>query len=380
MLPAVAASNGAVGWLNAAASTDHTGGTEYSGDLALEGGSPPGTRTISVDGSLPEPPDPENLTVYELPAPGPLGIPGTALAAYRNAAQLVGREQPDCNIDWALVASIGRIESNHARGGYVDVNGDTLEPILGPVLNGVGPVAAIPDTDQGRHDGDAVWDRAVGPTQFIPGTWARYGADGNDDGVQDPNNIYDATVATARYLCSGGLDLSKDDQLRAALYRYNNSDTYVETVIRWAKAYRNGVATLPDSDVPLAVPKVTTREAPSPVDPPSASATPRGRSAATSAPPATSGSQLPPDNSGPSIPPDTTNPTTPTKPDEPEEPTEPTEPTDPTDPSEPGETCEPPDSTSPTPTPTPTEPDCEESGDESGTESADPESSQSSTT
>ncbi len=76
-----------------------------------------------------------------------------------------------CHIDWALIASIGRIESNHARGGYVDAAGTTREPILGPQLNGQGGFAAIPDTDQGLLDTDPVWDRAVGPTQFIPATW-----------------------------------------------------------------------------------------------------------------------------------------------------------------------------------------------------------------
>ncbi|WP_460444202.1 lytic transglycosylase domain-containing protein, partial [Amycolatopsis cihanbeyliensis] len=185
---------------------------------------------------------------------GPLGIPGSALKAYRNAADMVGVEQPGCRIDWALIASIGRIESNHARGGYVDGDGNTLEPILGPVLNGVGPVAAIADTDGGRYDGDAVWDRAVGPTQFIPSTWRGYAADGNGDGVSDPNNIYDATVATGRYLCSGGLDMAVDGELRAAVFRYNNSRTYVNTVVLWAEAYRQGVTPTPDSEVPVGAP------------------------------------------------------------------------------------------------------------------------------
>ncbi|WP_410568027.1 lytic transglycosylase domain-containing protein [Amycolatopsis sp. cmx-4-61] len=214
---------------------------------------------IAVDGSLPQPPLPEPLVVPggragSAGVSGSLGIPGSMLKAYKNAADILAKEQPNCHLDWALIASIGRIESNHARGGYVNANGDTLEPILGPVLNGAGAFAAIPDTDGGKYDGDPVWDRAVGPTQFIPSTWRGYASDGNGDGVSNPNNVYDETLATARYLCSGGLDLSTDAGQRIAVRRYNNSQSYVDTVLAWAAAYRGGVAQLPDSQVPIGVP------------------------------------------------------------------------------------------------------------------------------
>ena len=214
---------------------------------------------VAVDGSLPQPPLPTPLVVPGGRAgsagiSGPLGIPASMLKAYKNAADILAKEQPNCHLDWALIASIGRIESNHARGGYVNANGDTLEPILGPVLNGAGAFAAIPDTDGGKYDGDAVWDRAVGPTQFIPSTWRGYASDGNGDGVSNPNNIYDETLATARYLCSGGLDLSTDAGQRLAVRRYNNSQSYVDTVLAWAAAYRGGVAQLPDSEVPIGTP------------------------------------------------------------------------------------------------------------------------------
>ena len=211
---------------------------------------------IAVDGSLPQPPVPEPLITPgghagSAGVSGPLGIPASMLKAYQNAAAILAKEQPNCHLDWALIASIGRIESNHARGGYVDAKGDTLELILGPVLNGAGAFAAIPDTDGGKYDGDAVWDRAVGPTQFIPGTWHGYASDGNGDGVSNPSNIYDETLATARYLCSGGLDLSTVEGQRLAVRRYNNSTSYVNTVMAWAEAYRSGVSQLPDSQVPI---------------------------------------------------------------------------------------------------------------------------------
>ena len=46
-------------------------------------------------------------------------------------------------------------------------------------------------------------DRAVGPMQFLPASWARYGADGNGDGVRDPHQLDDAALAAAAYLCAG---------------------------------------------------------------------------------------------------------------------------------------------------------------------------------
>lgn len=226
-------------------------------------GLPPGITLppIGVDGSLPQPPVPQALGVPGYPngpgsatTAGPLGIPDSMLRAYRNAADIMAREQPGCHVDWALIAAIGRVESNHARGGYVDAHGNTLERILGPVLDGSGGFAAIRDTDHGRFDGDPVWDRAVGATQFIPSTWASYASDGNGDGVSDPNNIYDETLATARYLCSGGLDLSSDAAQRLAVRRYNNSQSYVDTVMAYAYGYRNGVSKLPDSQVPIGAP------------------------------------------------------------------------------------------------------------------------------
>lgn len=226
-------------------------------------GLPPGITLppIGVDGSLPQPPVPQALGVPGYPngpgsatTAGPLGIPDSMLRAYRNAADIMAREQPGCHVDWALIAAIGRVESNHARGGYVDARGNTLERILGPVLDGSGGFAAIRDTDHGRFDGDPVWDRAVGATQFIPSTWASYASDGNGDGVSDPNNIYDETLATARYLCSGGLDLSSDAAQRLAVRRYNNSQSYVDTVMAYAYGYRNGVSKLPDSQVPIGAP------------------------------------------------------------------------------------------------------------------------------
>ncbi|MFL6121660.1 lytic transglycosylase domain-containing protein [Actinophytocola sp.] len=185
----------------------------------------------------------------DAPSEDELGIPSTMYPAYENAADVLAEQQPNCNLDWSLLASIGRIESNHARGGKVDDNGDTVPKIYGPVLDG-GGFAAIRDTDGGVYDGDSRWDRAVGNMQFIPSTWLAYASDGNDDGVKSPHNVYDETLAAGKFLCSGGLDLSKDTDRKAAVFRYNHSDSYVATVLLWADAYANGFTPMPGDYAP----------------------------------------------------------------------------------------------------------------------------------
>ncbi|WP_407656854.1 lytic transglycosylase domain-containing protein [Lentzea atacamensis] len=177
--------------------------------------------------------------------PGDYGIPGVVLEAYLRAEDKMAELVPGCKLDWALLAGIGKVESNHASNGRVNAVGDATPKILGPVLNGAPGMAAIKDTDDGRLDGDTTWDRAVGPMQFIPGTWAGYGADGNEDGNVNPNNVYDAALGAGRYLCAGGGDMTKQDDRAKAIFRYNNSTSYVQTVLKWAKEYGENVDALP---------------------------------------------------------------------------------------------------------------------------------------
>lgn len=184
------------------------------------------------------------------PIPGAFGdvsgIPGTVLAAYQKAARDLAMSMPGCHITWPLLAGIGKVESGHASGGKVDGLGNTRGKILGPVLDGSPGMAAIADTDQGLYDGSATWDRAVGPMQFIPGTWNAFGADGNGDGLKDPHNVFDASRAAGDYLCSGGANLSDPQGLVQAVLRYNHSMDYVSTVLRWMQTYSKDGVTIPD--------------------------------------------------------------------------------------------------------------------------------------
>jgi Transglycosylase SLT domain len=197
------------------------------------------------------------------------GIPDVALNAYRVAAARMANAQPGCGIDWALLAGIGREESDHGRfaGATLDADGTSTPPIVGIALNGHG-TALIPDTDLGRLDGDTGYDRAVGPMQFIPSTWAAYGSDANGDGRADVFNINDAALGAARYLCAAGGNLRSHAGRVAAVLAYNHSDEYLAQVLTLAEAYRTGVPVhgLPVGNVTGALPPVRAGHIP-PVNP-----------------------------------------------------------------------------------------------------------------
>jgi membrane-bound lytic murein transglycosylase B len=244
--------------------------------LAATGGSP--TTTIVADSSplvtvpdtalhqlgapvlppLPELPAPQEAAATEVVGTRGLpssmsvnGIPAAALAAYRRAAQLVDAADPQCRVDWALIGAIGKVESDHGRygGNGLDRDGTVRPGILGIALDGRNDTAVIRDSDGGRLDRDGTWDRAVGPMQFIPATWRTVGVDANNDGVKDPQNLYDAATATAVYLCSGPGDLSTADGARSAVLRYNHSDAYADEVLAIAEGYRNGFTVVPATDL-----------------------------------------------------------------------------------------------------------------------------------
>jgi membrane-bound lytic murein transglycosylase B len=186
---------------------------------------------------------------WVVPAGGGATIPALTLRAYREAAAWAAGFDADCRLPWTVLAGIGRIESNHGLFGGPATRfspGGAVSPrIIGPPLDGNG-VASIPDSDGGRWDGDTTWDRAVGPMQFIPTTWRTLGRDGNGDGVADPNNLFDAAVSAAGYLClSGGGSLADPARLRQAVYGYNHSWPYVDAVLGWARLYAGGVTTGP---------------------------------------------------------------------------------------------------------------------------------------
>lgn len=143
------------------------------------------------------------------------GIPVPAVRAYA-AAQLAS--DPACALGWTTLAGIGWVESHHGtiEGRTIGEDAQPSAPILGIPLGEL--------------------DRAYGPMQFIPSTWAVWGADGDGDGVADPQDLDDAALAAAHYLCHSGV-LSSAPVWSAAIFSYNHSDEYVQQVYRAAQEY-----------------------------------------------------------------------------------------------------------------------------------------------
>lgn len=181
-------------------------------------------------------------------SPGTLGIPGMALSAYRNAERIMASAYPGCGLSWNLLAGIGRIESMHANGGATDARGTAIRPIFGPALDGTLPGNEV--IVQNRVADRVTYARAMGPMQFLPGTWSRYASDGDGDGKAEVQNLFDSSLAAARYLCSGNLNLRDPNHVMSAILRYNNSVAYARNVLGWAAAYATGV-------VPMDLPPIT---------------------------------------------------------------------------------------------------------------------------
>jgi membrane-bound lytic murein transglycosylase B len=160
------------------------------------------------------------------------GIPEPAVRAYAAATLAVARTEPGCHLGWTTLAGIGWVESQHGTigGRTLEDDGRSDRPIHGPALDGQGRLAAIPDA----HGG---WARAEGPLQFLPGTWSRWAADGDGDGRTDPQDLDDASLGAADYLCASGQDLATGAGWSAAVRSYNHSDAYVGAVYDAASAY-----------------------------------------------------------------------------------------------------------------------------------------------
>jgi membrane-bound lytic murein transglycosylase B len=174
-------------------------------------------------------------------------IPARSLVAYAEAEIAVRTSDPDCGINWATLAGVGRVESHHGRygGSRIGDDGTLAPPIIGIPLDGSPGVRAIPDTDGGRLDGDTQWDRAVGAMQFLPTTWARWGVRANGDGAApDPQDLDDAALSAAGYLCASGGDLSSAAGWWQAVLTYNESVTYGRNVFDGADAYAKAAAEL----------------------------------------------------------------------------------------------------------------------------------------
>jgi cell division septation protein DedD len=247
--------------------------------------------TVNMPRELPQPPQftafpftVEPAAVATLDAALASDARSVLVRAYGAAAAAAPQA---CHLSVTLLAAIGQVESG-SIGGRVLYGHRVVPPIYGPMLTG-GPFATIHDTDGGRLDGSAVWDRAVGPMQFIPGTWAHYGRDGDGDSIADPQNVFDAAFSAAGYLCLGPRDLSRPADLSGAILSYNASASYLATVLRWMSYFQlhglGSISTvafpvssgaglpLPSTTSPAGAPPVTPPQLPAPLSGPTGTGT-----------------------------------------------------------------------------------------------------------
>jgi membrane-bound lytic murein transglycosylase B len=173
------------------------------------------------------------------------GIPARALAAYAGVALAKAEAMPSCGLSWNTLAAIGFAESRHGSHGGSSLGADgTVTPgIFGVALAGQG-TEHVPDSDGGEIDGDAEFDRAVGPMQLIPQTWRNWHIDGNGDGIEDPQNIDDATMATANYLCRASGDMASEAGWLAGVSAFNGAASYLKAVAAAGESYRE-ILTVP---------------------------------------------------------------------------------------------------------------------------------------
>src|ERR1700674_4058454 len=91
-------------------------------------------------------------------------IPAYLLPIYIDAASTCP------GLPWEGLAAIGFHESRRGDGRVDPMTGNVAPPILGPPLDGTNGNARI--ADPSFADG---WAHAMGPMQFIPSTWTRWG-------------------------------------------------------------------------------------------------------------------------------------------------------------------------------------------------------------
>lgn len=140
-------------------------------------------------------------------------IPAHLLAIYQEAAE------GSCNMAWQVLAAVGKVESDHGR-------------------------STAPGVRSGTNRAGA-----MGPMQFLTGTWAAYGRDGDGDGRADVYNPIDAIWGAANYLCANGA--GDPGRLRDAIWNYNHASWYVDQVLGIAARYTSA-ASFVAGDVQLA--------------------------------------------------------------------------------------------------------------------------------
>ncbi|MDR6325016.1 lytic murein transglycosylase [Actinoplanes couchii] len=161
------------------------------------------------------------------------------MQAYGYAELVAAQTTPACRLSWTTLAAIGEVESAHGsfNGAVLRADGVSEPTIYGLPLDGKGGRQLVADTDRGVLDADTTFDRAIGPMQFIPSIWSAHAIDADRDGVANPNDIDDAALTAAVFLCKGGRDMSRADSWWEAILAYNAIQPRAQKVFATADDY-----------------------------------------------------------------------------------------------------------------------------------------------
>ncbi|WP_158887420.1 NlpC/P60 family protein [Amycolatopsis anabasis] len=150
---------------------------------------------------------------------GWLDIPPRAMSGYAKTTVTMTKEQPNCHLSWVTLAAIGRVTTNHGRatGAALGDDGTMAKPIgTLEVKDFYGKVVSTPN--------------ASGPMQLSPALWKKWGK-GN------AQNIDDASLATGRALCDGGLDLTRGEAWWKAVSTLQGAPLFLHRVLATANVY-----------------------------------------------------------------------------------------------------------------------------------------------
>jgi hypothetical protein len=138
------------------------------------------------------------MSSKQLPVDGRVssGRPDSYLALFQDSAALYCK-----GLSWTVLAAIGQIESA-----------------------------------DGQNEGPSTAG-ALGPMQFLPSTWSRWGIDAfGETGPPNVMDPYDAVPSAAEYLCASGATNGQAG-LAAAIFAYNHAQWYVNEVLTLAQEY-----------------------------------------------------------------------------------------------------------------------------------------------